>query len=105
MVRLRLFYIFYVMLGYCKYFFKFKKDFKYFSVVLGSGGTGSSTSYSVSENCTYLVQPLSATISPTVIYNICPSSSKICRIRLDFLVSGTLNLYFQNLACVNLTLP
>ena len=40
-----------------------------------------------SENCTYLVQEATTSPDDTCCeYTICPSSSNICRIRLDFTV-------------------
>ncbi|XP_059087673.1 uncharacterized protein LOC131884050 [Tigriopus californicus] len=36
-----------------------------------------------SENCTYLTQPSTSTVSSSCVYNICKCSSDICRIRFD----------------------
>ena len=52
-----------------------------FSVALGCGGTSS-------ENCTYLVQGSSSSITSPCTYTICKCSSNICRIRFDFQVSS-----------------
>ena len=51
-----------------------------FLVVLARGGSSA-------ENCSYMVQDSATDIKSPVTYTICPSSSKICRIRFDFKVS------------------
>jgi hypothetical protein len=56
-------------------------------VVLGCGG-------SAAENCTYLVQASTlTTTTSSCTYTICPCSSNICRIRLDFSVSCKYSFY------------
>ncbi len=48
--------------------------------ILGCGGM-------TSENCTFIVQSSSTSVDNPCTYTICPCSSNICRIRLDFNVS------------------
>ncbi|TRY74632.1 hypothetical protein TCAL_15612, partial [Tigriopus californicus] len=43
-----------------------------------------------SENCTYLAQTSSTTGTSTCQYTICPCDENICRIRFDFVASGSL---------------
>ncbi len=50
-----------------------------FLVALSCGG-------SASENCTYLVQFTTNTLTSPCTYKICPFNTKICRLRFDFQV-------------------
>ena len=68
-----------------KFFLEISKNWKikaYFtiSVVLGCGG-------STSDNSSYLVQASTTSLTSPCKYTICPCSTNICRIRLDFTVS------------------
>ena len=56
-----------------------------FTVVLSCGGKSS-------ENCTYLVQAATTSLTSPCSYKICPTSSNICRIRFDFTVSNKFKL-------------
>ena len=57
------------------------------SVILSCGGSSA-------ENCSYIVQAATTTISPSCAYTICPKSNNICRIRYDFTVSARFLLQF-----------
>ncbi len=52
--------------------------------ILGCGGMSS-------ENCTFIVQSTSTSVNNPCTYTICPCSTNICRIRLDFNVKSSDN--------------
>ena len=56
------------------------KSYFTISVVLACGG-------STSDNSSYLVQASATSLTSPCKYTICPCSTNICRIRLDFTVS------------------
>ena len=69
-----------------------------FQVTLACGG-------SAAENCTYIVQATTTTLTSPCTYKICPCNTNICRIRFDFQVSNWTGrsclTWLRRLPCLN----